>query len=336
MERQPVRFMNELLPAALRDAAARLGKFLGARADNLVFVDNATTGVNAILRSFPWQRGDELLLGEHAYPAVKNAARFVSARFGIRVREVAIPFPLGQSSELADAYVSAVSTNTRLAIVDHVASPSALVFPVRNIVSRLKRAGIAVLVDGAHAPGMLPLALDEIGADWYVGNCHKWLFAPKGCAFLWASPERQAGLHPLVISNHFGQGYVREFDWTGTRDASAWLSIGAALDFLRDLGGDKLRKRNHALAMQAAKLLSKAWHVSVPAPARMYGSMVALPVPGRIEGSQAGADDLHDRLWRRHRIEVPVFVIGKRLHVRISAQAYNELEDYLALAAAVR
>lgn len=336
MERQPVRFVSEILPVALRDAAARLGAFLGARADDLVFVDNATTGVNAILQSFPWRRGDELLLGSHAYPAVKNAARFVGTRRGIHVREVAIPFPAGGSQQLADAYVNALSAKTRLAIVDHVASPSALVFPVRKIVSRLKQAGVAVLVDGAHAPGMLPLALDEIGADWYAGNCHKWLFAPKGCAFLWASPERQAALHPLVISNHFGEGYAREFDWTGTRDPSAWLSIGAALDFYRSLGEETLRRHNQALVMEAAKAIAKAWKVAIPAPPNLYGSMVALPVPWQSEGSRAAADDLHDRLWKRYRIEVPVFTIGKRLHVRISAQAYNELDDFLVLAEAVR
>lgn len=336
LERQPVRFMTEILPSALRAAAARLAGFLGACADDLVFVDNATAGVNAILRSFPWRRGDELLLGSHAYPAVKNTARFVSAQSGIRIREVAIALPVDGSRQLADAYMDGVTARTRLAIVDHVASPSALVFPVREIVSGLRKRGVAVLIDGAHAPGMLPLGLDDIGADWYVGNCHKWLFAPKGCAFLWASPERQEQLHPLTISNHYGQGYVREFGWTGTRDPSAWLVIGAALDFYRDLGGARLRKHNHALAMEAAKTLSGAWHVPVPAPAALYGSMVAVPAPGRREGNQAAAMALNDRLWRRHRIEVPVFSIDGRLYLRVSAQAYNELEDYLALAEAIR
>lgn len=332
MERQPVQFMTRILPGALRDAAAALAAFLGTSADRLVFVDNATTAVNTVLRSIPWRAGDELVLSDHAYPAVKNAVRYIGGQAGVTVREAGVPFPLRGAEQVVDAFMEQLTKRTRLVLVDHVASPSALVFPVEEIVNRCKQAGIAVLVDGAHAPGMLPLELDGLGADWYVGNCHKWLFAPKGCAFLWTTPSAQRDLHPLVISNHFGKGYLAEFDWTGTRDPSPWLSITAALEFYRWLGGESLRGHNHGLAISAARVLAQAWGVPLPAPEDMFDAMVTMPVPSCRNANQRAADELHDALWEKFRVEVPVIHFKDRLWVRISAQAYNEISDYEVLA----
>jgi isopenicillin-N epimerase len=335
MERQPARFMTETLPRALRRAADELADFLGTGGERLAFVDNATTAVNTVLRSYPWKRGDELILSDHAYPAVANAARHAARLAGVAVREVELPFPVRDEHDLVRPFCAAAGPRTRMAIVDHVSSKSALVLPLAAICAALRKRGVSVLVDGAHAPGMLALQLDALDADWYAGNCHKWLFAPKGCGFLWAAPQRQAELVPLVISNLHGAGFPGEFDWTGTRDPSACLALGAALGFYRELGGAALRARNHRLALAAARMLARAWKIELPAPATLLGSMASLPLPLRGQSSEQAALALNRALWKRHRIEVPVFVLGGRLHVRISAQAYNQPSDYERLAAAV-
>lgn len=335
LERQPVRFMTETLPQALRRAAEGLAGFLGASGKDLAFVDNATTGVNTVLNAFPWSPGDELLLSSHAYPAVRNAAVFVAQRFGARVREAAIPFPLSSPQEVVAAYAAAITCRTRLILVEHVTSASALVLPIREIAALARQRGIAVLVDGAHGPGMVPVELAAIGADWYTGNCHKWLFAPKGCAFLWASRPLSVPLHPLVVSNRHGEGFPGEFDWTGTKDPSPWLSVTAALDCYQALGGLQLAERNRALAREGASLLAAAWGVCLPAPSEMTGAMATVPVPGGKAKDEAAAKALSDSLWRCHRIEIPVFPIAGRLYLRVSAQAYNELQDYTRLAEAV-
>ncbi|MEK7381781.1 MAG: aminotransferase class V-fold PLP-dependent enzyme [Elusimicrobiota bacterium] len=215
---------------------------------------------------------------------------------------------------------------TRLAVVDHVTSPTALVFPVREIVTACRARGVRVLVDGAHAPGMVELDVPALGADWYVGNCHKWLCAPKGCAFLWAAKKAQRGLHPAVVSNRYGEGFLAEFDWCGTKDPSPWLSIGAALDFHAALGGKFLRRRNHDLAVAMGARLARAWGAET-APPELCGSMVALRLPLRGAQTLARAERFHAALWKR-RIEVPVFLSGGRLFVRVSAQAYNEPAHY--------
>jgi isopenicillin-N epimerase len=195
---------------------------------------------------------------------------------------------------------------------------------------------VPVLVDGAHAPGMLALQLDSLGARWYAGNCHKWLFAPKGCGFLWAAPEAAAGLAPLVISNLHGAGFPAEFDWTGTRDPSAYLALDAALAFHRSLGGAALCTRNRRLALAAARMLARAWKVELPTPAALLGSMVSVPLPPALQArSDAETLRIKRALWRSHRIEVPIFILESRLHARISVQAYNEPADFERLAAAI-
>jgi isopenicillin-N epimerase len=182
---------------------------------------------------------------------------------------------------------------------------------------------------------MLDLDLPAIGADWITGNAHKWLFAPKGCAFLWANKAAQADLHPTVISHGFGQGFTAEFDWTGTRDPTAWLSLPAALDFYRAMGDGALRARNHALAGEAGRMLAAVWRTEIGAPAAMIGAMVVVRAPGPLPGTPEAAAALHDRLWRDHRIEVPVIPLAGALWLRLSAQIYNEMADYERLAGAV-
>ena len=335
LERQPVRFMTRELPGALRAAAAELAHFLGTSGANIGFVDNATTAVNAVLRGLDWHAGDEIALFRHAYPGVKNAVRALGARHGVVMREADFALPIGSEDRVVQAFEDALCARTRLAVVDHVSSQLAAVLPLAAIVERCHARGVPVLVDGAHAPGMLELELDSLGADWYAGNCHKWLYAPKGCAFLWTATGHLGATHPTVISNHWGEGYAREFDWMGTRDPSAWLSVSAALEFFRALGIADSRAYMRGLAREGTGLLAARWNAAPPAPWEMFATMATLPLPLGSGGTQAEAERVHDALIDVHGVEAPVFAFDGRLWLRISAQAYNEMSDFERLADAV-
>ena len=336
MERQPVRFMVDELPGALLAARTRLAGFLGTRPERLAMVENATSGVNAVLRSIRWRAGDELVLAHHAYLAVRHTVHHLAERHGLVVRLVQVEFPMASPDSMLEAYWSAITPNTRLVIVDHIFSTLAVRSPVAEIVAVCQPLGVRVLVDGAHAPGLLPLALDELGADWYVGNCHKWLFAPKACGFVVASASAAEDLHPAVVSNFHDSGFPLEFDWQGTRDYSAWLAVTAALDFFEAFGAARYRQVLREQAAAAAALLCRHWSVELPAPMDLFAAMVTLPLPTDDLPTEENAKRWHDRLWAQHRIEVPVLAFNQRLWVRISAQIYNEMSDFEALANAVR
>jgi isopenicillin-N epimerase len=336
MESQPVRFLGrQRLQPRLRAVAQQLAAFLGADGEDIAFTDNATTGVNAVLRSLDLKPGDEILVTDHTYGAVRNTVRYVCARTRASMVEVRLPFPVESADALVDAITAALSPRTRLAVLDAVTSVSALVMPVVRLAAACKAAGVQVLVDAAHAPGMLDPDVTALGADWVSGNLHKWLFAPKGCAFLWARKEAQGDLHPTVISHGYEQGFTSEFDWTGTRDPTAWLSIPAALAFYRSMGDGTLRARNHGVAVAAGALLAQRWGTETGAPADMLGAMAAVRLPGQRPATAEAALALNNALWERHRIEVPVMAMGSQLWLRVSAQIYNDLSDYEQLAAAV-
>jgi len=324
MEAQPTRFMSTILPDALRAAADRLAAFLGASGQDLVFVDNATTGCNAVLRSLRLRPDDEILTLSHVYGAVRNTARFAAERTGARVTEAVIPFPRPSPAEVLDTVAAAITPDTRIAVIDHITSASALVLPVAGIVALCHARGVPVLVDGAHAPGQIDLDLTAIGADWYTGNCHKWLCAPKGAAFLWSAPNRQAGLHPVVISHGLDQGYLAEFGWTGTRDPSAALSVPAAIDFHEQLGGPALRRRNVSLAMDAAAMLADRLGTETGTAPPMAGAMGLVRLP------LADATGLRARLLAAG-TDAPIHAIDGGVWLRLSAFAYNEPEDYVRL-----
>lgn len=317
-------------PARVRAAAREVAAFFGCAEDDLVFVDNASTGVNAVLRSLPFSPGDEIVIHDFAYGAVTKCAEFVAHERGVKLSIVEIPGPPFHEDAIVAAYEKAITPRTRLVITDHVASDSALIFPVRRLAEMAHAKNVPIFVDGAHAPGMLELSIPEIGADFYTGNLHKWAHAPRSAGILWVAREHQARLHPPVISWGYGAGFTAEFDHQGTRDASALLAAPEGLAFLRELGPEA-RRRNHALAWAAAERLSRSWGTELAAPQSMVGSMALVQLPERAGSSREDAARLRDALLFEDGIEVSVPVIRGRMWVRISIQIYNDDDDVTAL-----
>lgn len=350
MEREPVRFFVREAPAMLADVRAALGEFAGADPEGLALVRNATEGANAVLRSLPLDPGDELLVTDHEYNACRNILDFVAARAGAVVRVVEIPFPIRDADLARQAIVRAATDRTRLALIDHISSQTALIFPIERIVRDLEARGIDVLVDGAHAPATVDLDLDRLGAAYYTGNAHKWLCAPKGAAFLYVRADRRERVRPAIIShgaNAPDDGRPRfrhEFDWLGTDDPTPWLCIPQAIEFMSGLvqgGLDELRRRQHEILLRGRDLLLDALGIDAPAPDAMLGFMASLPLPDRDSAAPAGAwdiDPVQETLFRDHAIEVPVmpWPSPPRRLLRISAAPYNDLADYEKLARALR
>jgi isopenicillin-N epimerase len=348
IERHPARYMiRELMQLGmsappevprLRAAAGRVAEFVGVRAEDLVFVDNASSGVNAVLRAIELEPGDEILLTGPAYGGVARAAAFIARRRGATVTTVALPFPPHDPESYVCALAAAITPRTRLAVLDHVSSETALVMPLAAMAAACRARGVPVLVDGAHAPGQVALDIARLEVDWYAANLHKWCFAPRSCGILWAAPERQAALHPGVISwGITNDDWLQEFEWTGTRDPSPWLAAPAGLDFMHEvLGVAAMRAWNHDLAWRSALRLGERWGTPWTTPEAMVGCMVTVPLPARLgPGSVDNAQRLRDALFFNHRIEAPVIARGGALWARLSMQVYNEDEDVERFAAAV-
>jgi isopenicillin-N epimerase len=331
MERQPSRFMNTVYATAIRDAANALGTFVNANGNDIVFVENATSGCNAVLRSLPiFGPRNTVTLLSHAYGAVHNAVRFVTDKVGARIVQAAIQYPDPTEDSLVAAVAATLTPGTCLAVIDHITSGSAIVVPVQRIVAACHAAGVPVLIDGAHAPGQVDLDLTAIGADWYVGNCHKWLCAPKGCAFLHATPAAQAGLHPGTISHGYGKGFLAEFDWTGTTDPARFLALTEAIAFHQRLGGSALRARNRDLAARGAELIAQRLNTQVGTKGPVAGAMVTIRLPVE-DPSPEHAQAIRGRLMAAG-TDAPVHALDGALWLRLSAFAYNELDDYARLA----
>jgi isopenicillin-N epimerase len=335
LEQDPVRFFVREYEQLLDQSRQALAAFVGAAAADLAFVPNATVGVNTVLRSLDLQPGDELLTTNHEYNASRNALNFVAQQHQAQVVIAEIPFPIASSDQVIAAVLAKVTPQTRLLLIDHVTSQTGLVMPIRSLIHKLAERGIDTLVDGAHAPGMLPLNLTDLGAAYYTGNCHKWLCAPKGAAFLYVQPDRQPTLHPLAISH--GANAVRtdrsrfwlEFDWTGTVDPTPYLCVPTAIQYLGSLlpgGWSELMARNHQMAIAARTLLCDALEIVPPCPPEMLGSMAVVPLPN---GSW---QSLYQELCDRNiQVQVMPWTEPNRL-IRVSAQLYNPLADYEYLA----
>ncbi|MDP9192822.1 MAG: aminotransferase class V-fold PLP-dependent enzyme [Acidobacteriota bacterium] len=347
MEREPVRFFVRELEPLLDDARRTLASFLNADANGLAFVPNATAGVNAVLRSLDLDKLDELLVTNHEYNACRNTLDYVAGLAGAKVVVADIPFPIDSPDVVIERVLAKVSDRTRLLLIDHITSQTALILPVERLVKELASRGVDTLVDGAHAAGFLPLDLRAIGAAYYTGNLHKWVCAPKGAAFLYVHENRRRSIHPIAISHGANASrtdrsrFHLEFDWTGTFDPTAWLSVPAALDFMESQGGwPDVMRRNGALALLARDLLCDTLGIAPPAPDAMLGAMAAVPLPdGTLDTAPSlYGDPLQDKLLYEHNIEVPIVPWPhppKRI-LRISAQLYNEPGDYEKLAVVLR
>jgi isopenicillin-N epimerase len=345
MERQPARFMLRELtqqvgvprpgPGRLRRAAAEVARFVGAAADDFAFVDNATTGANAVLRSLELGAGDEIVVTDMGYGGVVRAAEFVARRAGARLVTVAMPWPGAAAAAFADAIEAALTPRSRLLVVDHIAAESALVLPLEEIARRCRRRGVLVLADGAHAPGQIALDVPALGVDWYAANLHKWAQAPRSSGFLWCRAELRNATHPVVISWGLDRGFAAEFDWVGTRDPTPFLAAPEGLAFLRELGWQDVLAYNHGLALAAGAFLAREWGTRFDTPEAMVGAMVTVPLPAALGSRPASAERIRDALLFEHRIEVQVHAWRETLWVRVSAQVYNEMADTERLASAV-
>jgi len=318
--------------------------------DDIALVPNATTGVNTVLRSLTFGPGDELLTTDHEYNACRNALNFVAERSGAKVVVASVPFPLSSASEAVDSVLSAVTERTRLLLVDHITSATGVIFPVAPLVRALAERGIDTLIDGAHAPGMLSLRLDELGAAYYTGNCHKWMCTPKGSAFLHVRRNRQHLLRPLALSH--GVNSLRtdrsrfrlEFDFNGTDDPTPFLCVPDAIAFFQKIvpgGWDEVRSRNRSLALRGRAILQEALGIPPPAPEEMVGSLAAVPLPPRKDGAELppmSLDPISTHLFEAYRIEtlVSVWPRSPERVLRVSAQLYNEESQFQTLARALR
>jgi isopenicillin-N epimerase len=349
IERQPVKFFVRDYEPLIDRARADLADFLGVAAQDLAWVANATTGVNAVVRSLTFNHGDELITTNHEYNACRNALEFAADRAGARLVVVDIPFPVGSPDEVLDRVLESVTRRTRLALLDHVTSQTGLVLPIERLVAELEARGVDTLVDGAHAPGMLDLDIEAIGAAYYTGNCHKWLCAPKGAGFLHVRRDRQPEVRPVVISHGANSPrsdrsrFLVEFDWVGTDDPSAMLCVPDAIRFMGELlpgGWPELRARNRELVLRGRRMACGALGIPPPCPDEMIGSLAAMPLPdGSPEppSSALYADPLQTELLDGWGIEAPVipWPAPPRRLIRISAQIYNHVGHYELLAEAL-
>jgi isopenicillin-N epimerase len=339
LERQPLKFLSRDLEALLDAARVDLAAFVGASPADLVFVPNATTGVNAVLRSLRFGPGDELLTTDQEYNACRNALEFVAARSGATVVVAPLPWPIEDPKQVVAAVLAAVTPRTRLLMMDHVVSQTGLVMPIGEIINALPD-GIDTLIDGAHAPGMVPLDLQTLGATYYASTCHKWICAPKGAGFLYVQADRQAQVRPLTISHGANDPrtdrsrFHLEFDWMGTNDPTAYLAVPQALQFMGSLlpgGWPALMDHNRDRALAARRLLCERLGVAAPGPESMVGSLAAIPLP------DGDAVALGKALWEQAQIEVPIipFPAPRGRLLRISAQIYNDPAQYDYLATTI-
>lgn len=331
------------LPEAMGAARAALARFLTASPESIVFVRNATTAIASVVRSVePWlEPGDEILTTSQDYNAVRQTLEFTAARLGATVVVASVPFPLDGPETVTTAVLGAVSDKTRLVVVDHITSPTAVIYPIEDIVAALEP-DVPVLVDGAHGPGQVPLALEGMGASWYAGNLHKWVCAPKGAAFLHTRADRLEETFPVVVSHGWNTGrpgarYHALFDWVGTDDFSSWLVLPDLLELLGGLepdGWSGLMERNHRLALAARGVLAAALQADPPVPEEMIGAMVAMELPDAHGEDPGGIDSPLTGELIAAGFEAPAMIWPRwpRQVLRVSAHHYNTIDEYEALA----
>ncbi len=339
LERQPVDFMLRQANDLLENARSDLAEYLGCDADEVVFTTNPTTAVNIVVRSLNLQPGDEILTTDHEYGAMDRTWRFICKQTGAVYCQQPIPLPLTTPAAFVETFWSAVTPQTKIIFISHITSPTALIFPVNEICRRAQRAGIITIIDGAHAPGQIPLDLSELGADFYTGACHKWLMAPKGSAFLYARREHHDWIEPLVVSWGYesepefstGSRFVDYHQWQGTRDLAAFLAAPAAIEFQREHTWDAVRDRCHHLVRDIRRRIGAMTGLDpiCPETSQWFGQMSAIRLP------EVDIQAFQRRLWDDYRIEVPLMRWNGIPLIRVSIQGYNDQSDADALIAAL-
>ncbi|XP_038077787.1 probable L-cysteine desulfhydrase, chloroplastic [Patiria miniata] len=340
IERQPLRFFDRESLPQLVYVVRRLSKFVGCDPTGLVLVPNVTTAMNCVMKSLNFKKGDVIYCLSVTYGAVKKLLRHTAETTSAVIQEETITFPLASKEQIVETVRKSLKPGTRLAVFDHVPSNTAYIQPIKELIDICHERGVPVLIDGAHALGTLPLALDSLGADFYTSNAHKWLCCPKGCAFLHVKREWRGAIRPLVVSHGWGSGFSSEFMWSGLRDYSPFLALHTVLDFWEAVGVDKIRRYNHQLLCDAAELFMKEWKTSLLAPLEMCGSMALVQLPPDAAGNKTknydAAEMIQNQLYHEFNIEVPIKAVDGKLYVRISAHIYNELPEYQRLAAAIK
>jgi len=340
LEREPVDFLGRRLTELMRVPRVALGDFLGTSSENVVGVVNATAGLNIVAQSLDLREDDEILTTDHEYSALEKTWAYVTRRTGAKVVVVKVPMPFVSESEFTDAIIAGFTDRTRVLFLSHITSPTALVFPIERAIAEARTRGIWTVIDGAHTPGHIPLNLDAMGVDFYSGNCHKWMMTPKGSAFLYTRPELQGLLNPLVISHGwtaeskqpgakgaFGNSpFIDEIEMQGTRDPSAMLAIPSAIAFRTEHDWADVQRHCRALAQDTARRLGQLTGLApLSSPEFSAPQMVAMPIP------ECDPKEIHQALWERYKIEIPVFQWQDHFIARLSVQGYNSKPqmDYL-------
>ena len=322
LERQPVDFLLRRRAGLMEAARASIAEYFNVSADEIVFVSNATTGLSRAVRSLPLEAGDEILTTDHEYGAVNRLLDFVGVRTGARIVRSKVAMPYTSDAAFVDDLFADASPKTQAIVISHITSPTSLIFPVEQVCRRARERGITTIIDGAHAPGQLPVDLSAIGADMYSGNFHKWLCAPKGSGFLHVRPEHQALVDPLVISHgvYEGSGFVERNEWLGTRDIAVYLTVPAAIDFQRQHNWLSVIAACHQLAALAQSRLCDHFGLT-PYSEKQFSQMVTIPLP------ECDVERVQRILYDDHHIEAPLGVFLDRCGIRVSVAAYNTADE---------
>ncbi len=331
LEWQPVEFLSSTrrFNGLMREAREHLATYLHCAADDVVYVPNATTGLNIVARSLALKPGDEVLTTDHEYGALDRTWRFLCKKTGALYKQQPIPLPVTTHEDCVEKFWAGVTPRTRVIFLSHITSPTALIFPVKEICRRAREAGLISIVDGAHAVGQIPLDLEDLGADFYSANLHKWALAPKGSAFLYARPDKQHLVEPLIVSWGYEaerpgpSRFIDEQEWTGTRDYSAYLTVPAAINFMAEHRWDEVRMQCHTLAQQARERICDLTGLPPISPdsTDWYMQMVTVPLP------PCDPAPLKRRLYDEFGVEVPIMLWQDKPYIRVSIQAYNTQDD---------
>lgn len=332
LERQPVEFLGRRYDGLIRESLATLGEFIGTSGENLLFVPNATVGLNTVARSMKLKAGDEILTSNHEYGALDLTWQFIARETGAVIKRVNLELPFMDEQSIIEKIWAGVTPKTKILFLSHITSPTALIFPVQELCRRAREAGIISIIDGAHVAGHLPLNLDELGADFYSSNLHKWLSAPKGAAFLYVAPQYHSLIDPLTISWGWnGESLFERTRWQGTRDVSAYLTVPTAIQFQRDHNWQAISAQCHDLAIETALRISELFGLPPAAMPRFFGQMAIAPLPKGTDNAQ-----VKTQLYEQFRVEIPLTKHDEQSFVRISIQAYNTRADADALVNALK